>query len=151
MTQSGVWVGPRHFISTLHLHIWIGGEGHPSDSELEVMRSSGAIFEMETEICSNVMTEHSPKLKILTWSIPDDLGVFELDAKYPARTEWIDIDLLMERDELNVFGPNHRVACIGSSGKLTEGESAVVKNVVIGEMQNKLNSKLAQAILLVTH
>ncbi len=36
MTQTAIWIGPRHFISTLHLFHWI--QRHPSQEECEIFR-----------------------------------------------------------------------------------------------------------------
>lgn len=118
MSQSALWVGPRFLISALHLFNWPGNV--PTTQQCELLRLDGTTFHVESEITSSILSSNSPKVQLIAFSAENDLGVFKLQDQYPPSSDWIDLDLLMDRDEaaqMNIRSGS-KVACIGYSGQI---------------------------------
>jgi hypothetical protein len=114
--QSGLWVGPRLLISTLHLYHW--HSGRPSDAELDIVVQAGRLFDVEQEISSEFLCEHSAKVQLIRYSREHDLGIFRLRDQDSSRTDWLDVDYLMERDEVEKLLHHRLVGCLGYSDKI---------------------------------
>jgi hypothetical protein len=115
--QSGLWVGPRLLISTLHLYHWQSGQA--SDAELDIVVQEGRLFDVEQEISSEFLCEHSAKVQLIRYSREHDLGIFRLRDQDSSRTDWLDVDYLMERDEIEkLLLPHRLVGCLGYSDKI---------------------------------
>ena len=135
MTQTAIWIGPRLLLSTLHLRHWI--QGLPSNEECELVRQSGQTFDVETEICSQVLSAHSPKVQLVEFSAEDDIGIFKLQGGYSPRSDWVSPDWLMERDEAyrqNLMA-GRKVACVAYNGKIKEGDARRIKDEAAIQLQ----------------
>lgn len=128
MTQTAIWIGPRLLLSTLHLHQWI--QGYPSNEECDLLRKTGQTFDVESEICSQILSIFSPKVQLLEFSAEEDIGIFKLQDHYPPRSDYVNPDWLLERDEVyeRDLKPGWKVACVGYSGKISEEDAVKVKN-----------------------
>ncbi|KAK3172998.1 hypothetical protein OEA41_006326 [Lepraria neglecta] len=138
MTQTAIWVGPRLLLSTLHLHHWV--QALPSNEECDLVRKTGQTFDVESESCSHVLSVHSPKVQLLQFSAEDDIGIFKLQDCYPPRSDWVNPDWLMERDDayrhdLNV---GRKVACVAYNGKISEGDTRKIKDEAAIQLQKNL-------------
>ena len=144
--QSGIWVGPRLLLSTLHLCDWAGG--NPSIFELERIWSSGQTFEVEYEISSKVMSEYSLKVQLVGFCASNDIGIYQLQTGYPSRVDFVDPDLLLERDEFYRLHPQlrERVACVGFSGSIDATEAVLIRQ----EAQIQVQQRLQRSACLVS-
>ena len=118
-SQSGIWVGPRLLISTLHLYEYI--QGFPSHQECSFIKEKGILFGVESEISSQVLSSHSPKLRLIAFDIEHDIGLFKLVEEYPPNPVWADPKWIVERDEVPELGlkPGRKAACVGYNGHVT--------------------------------
>jgi hypothetical protein len=114
--QSGLWISPRVFVSTLHFHHWI--QGTPSTEKCELIHKSGQLFVVGSETCSQIISQFSSKVQLIDFSTKDDLGVFKLQDQYPLQIDHVNPDWLLDRDELykRDLKPGRKVACIGYKG-----------------------------------
>ena len=140
-SQSGMWVGPRILISTLHLYHWITGDNFPSDQELYLIKSQGITFEVETEISAQLLSDESPKVKLLACSKDNDLGIFELMPQYSDRTDYVDPNWLIERDEISqrFTTKDRRVACVGFNATIKPNDIQAIKTATATQLQNKMH------------
>ena len=138
MTQTAIWIGPRLLLSTLHIHHWI--QGLPSNEECDLVRKTGQTFDVESEICSQVLSLHSPKVQLLEFSAEDDIGIFKLQDQYPPREDFVNPNWLMERDEAyeQNLEPGRKVACVGYSGKISEEDARKIKDETSIQLQKDL-------------
>ena len=138
MSQTAIWVGPRLLLSTLHLHHWV--QGLPSNEECDLVRKSGQTFDVESEICSQVLSVHSPKVQLLEFSVKDDIAIFKLQDCYPPTSDWVNPDWLMERDDAykQDLNAGRKVACVAYNGKISEGDERKIKDEVASQLQKKL-------------
>ena len=138
MTQTAIWVGPRLLLSTLHLHPWV--QGLPSNEECDLVRKSGQTFDVETEICSQVLSVHSPKVQLVEFSAEDDIGIFKLQDCYPPRSDWVSPDWLMERDDAyrQNLTAGRKVACVAYDGNINEGDMRKIKDQAAMQLQMTL-------------
>ncbi|KAL8918898.1 MAG: hypothetical protein Q9208_007079 [Pyrenodesmia sp. 3 TL-2023] len=120
ISQSGVWVGPRIFLSTLHMHAW--RTGTPTEDECKMLIDRRTTFNVETEINARLLSDHSPKLQLISAEPKFDLGIFMLLDTSKARDQWAVPELLIERDEAgqSTLSPGRPVGCIGYSGRIHE-------------------------------
>lgn len=128
MSQTAIWIGPRLLLSTLHIHHWI--RGHPSFEECDIIRKEGNTFDVESEICSHVLSTFSPKVQLVDFSVPNDIGIFKLQDHYPPISDYVNMDWLLERDEMYERYPKaaQKVACVGYSGKIGDQDALKIKN-----------------------
>jgi hypothetical protein len=150
MTQTAIWVGPRLLLSTLHFRHWIRDQ--PSHEECELVRKMGETFNVESEICSQVLSEFSPKVQLVEFSAEHDLGLYKLQDHYPSRTEYLDPNWLMECDE--AYRANledgRNVACVVYSSKIShEDVTEVMKQAAI-QLQRTLSQFITQVSLYQT-
>ena len=138
MTQTAIWVGPRVLLSALHLYHWV--QGVPSTEECDLVRKTGQVFNVESEICSQVLSSHSPKVQLVEFSIEDDIGIFKLQDCYPPRPDWVDPDWLLDRDDAYIkkLSAGRKVACVGYSGKISEEDAKKIKNEAAIKLQENL-------------
>ncbi|CAO1605460.1 hypothetical protein XANCAGTX0491_008978 [Xanthoria calcicola] len=126
--QSGLWVGPRHFLSTLHMHRWITGK--PTAQECEVIVQAGISFSVETEIhCKLLGTDNDgPKLKLIGTMLEYDLGCFELINGCQDQEIWADLDWFLEREEVEQLNlqPKTQMACIGFNGSIQHHDRILI-------------------------
>lgn len=127
-TQSGFWVGPRLFVSTLHFHTWIGPGA--SFNECEQFRQSGVAFPVESEISRKLITESSPRAQLVAFDIDNDLGLFKLQGQYPDQEDFVDISWILERDEafINHLPVASKAACCGYSDAVSEEDSKHIQD-----------------------
>jgi len=138
MTQTAIWIGPRLLLSTLHFHHWV--QGLPSNEECDLVRKTGQTFDVETEICSQFLSVHSPKVQLLEFSAEDDIGIFKLQDRYPPRSDWVNPDWLMERDDAyrQDLNAGRKVACVVYNGKISEGDTRKIKDEAAIQLQKNL-------------
>ena len=138
MTQTAIWIGPRLLLSTLHFHHWI--QGLPSNEECELVRKTGQTFDVETEIRSEILSVHSPKVQLLEFSAENDIGIFKLQDRYPPRSDWASPDWLMERDDAfrQDLSAGQKVACVAYNGKISEGDARRIKDEAAIQLQKTL-------------
>ena len=137
MTQTAIWIGPRLLLSTLHLYQWV--QGLPSDEECELVRKKGLTFDVESEICSQVLSLHSPKVQLVEFSAKDDIGIFKLQENYPPRSEWVNIEWLMDRDEAYKLElkAGCKVACVAFNSKMTGEDRRNIKDEAARQLHQK--------------
>lgn len=97
-SQSGVWIGPRHILSTLHFYPWI--HNLPSHSICDEFRQRGVAFAVENEISQEIIDEYSPRVRLVGFDIDNDIGIFKLEDNYSDQTDFIDYQWIIERDEI---------------------------------------------------
>jgi len=138
MTQTAIWIGPRLLLSTLHFHHWV--QGLPSNEECDLVRKTGQTFDVETEICSQFLSVHLPKVQLLEFSVEDDIGIFKLQDRYPPRSDWVNPDWLMERDDAyrQDLNAGRKVACVVYNGKISEGDTRKIKDEAAIQLQKNL-------------
>ena len=126
-TQSGFWVGPRLFVSTLQFHSWIGPRA--SIEECELIRQIGIAFPVESEISRELLTEYSPRAQLVAFDIDNDLGLFKLQDQYPDQKDFVDISWILERDEAynSQWPVASKAACCGYSAAVSEKDSKHVQ------------------------
>ena len=127
-TQSGFWVGPRLFVSTLHFHTWIGPRA--SFNECEQCRKSGAAFPVESEISRQLITESSPGAQLVAFDIDNDLALFKLQDQYPDQKDFVDISWILKRDEAcnNQLPVESKAACCGYNAAVSEEDSKHIQD-----------------------
>lgn len=127
-TQSGFWVGPRLFVSTLHFHTWSGPCA--SLNECEQFRQSEIAFPVENEISRQLITKYSPRVQLVAFDIDNDLALFKLQGQYPDKKDFVDISWILERDEAynNQLPVASKAACCGYSGAVSEEASKQIQN-----------------------
>lgn len=127
-SQSGFWVGPRLFVSTLHFHTWIGPRA--SLGECEQFRQSGVTFPVESEISRQLITEYSPRAQLVAFDIDNDLGLFKLQDQYPDQKDFVEISWILERDEAydNQLPVASKAACCGYSAAVSETDSKHIQD-----------------------
>ncbi|KAL9605695.1 MAG: hypothetical protein Q9179_001115 [Wetmoreana sp. 5 TL-2023] len=145
MQQTAMWVGPRLLLSALQFQEWVTPV--PSDAELDVWVNNHVLFSVESEICSQSLSEFSPKVRLVAHSGPDDLGLFRLQDDYPPRREWIDVEWLWDRDQLYQQNPTKgtKVACIGYSSRIDGDDAKAVGNIAAISLQSILPPHLPYA------
>ena len=128
MTQSGFWVGPRLFMSTLHFHSWIGK--YASFNECEEFRQIGVAFPVETEISRQVVDAYSPCVQLIAFDINNDVGLFRLQDRYPDQPNFVDVNWLLERDDAysRQLPVGCKAACCGYSTTVSEDDSRKVQD-----------------------
>ena len=131
MTQSAVWIGPRLLLSTLLLYRW--PNNHPTDHECEDLRQKPMSLSVETEICSQVLSSASPKVKLVQYSTSADLGIFKLQDGYPSRPDWVDIDWLMDGNEAYGFKKGCKAACVAYNGRMNEQDAKEAKRLALSQ------------------
>ena len=139
MTQSGLWVGPRLLLSTLHIHTFV--QGIPSRGECELIRQSGQTFDVESEISSQVLSTHSPKVQLLDFSAEDDIGIFRLQDSFTPRENFVDPEWLMERNEVynNHLPPGSNVGCLGYNSRISDDDKRRVTEIAASKLQLELH------------
>ena len=137
-SQSGLWVGPRLLLSTLHLQKW--AQDSPTDAELQAYVDSVQLFEVESEITSVVLNNHAPKARLIDFSAKHDLGLFQLLDNYSDTVHHVTADSLIEVDEFYELHPQPglKAACVGYSGRISESEAAQLRQVAQGVVQQRL-------------
>jgi hypothetical protein len=127
-SQSGFWVGPRVFLSTLHFHDWIGT--FASLGECELFKQAGVVFSVESEISRQVLTQYSPHVQLIAFNIDNDMGLFRLQDHYPDQSNFIDINWLLERDDAfsNQLPVESKAACCGYSAAVSAEESREIQD-----------------------
>jgi hypothetical protein len=149
-TQTAIWVGPRLLLSTLHFRHWI--QDQPSNEECELVRKMGETFNVESEICSQVLSEFSPKVQLVKFSAEHDIGLYKLQDHYPSRTEYLDPNWLMECDE--AYRANledgRNVACVGYSSKISHEDATEVMEQAAIQLQRTLSQFTTQVSLYQT-
>ena len=145
MIQTAIWIGPPSPV-TLYMPPWVSGL--PSSEECDSIRRTGQTFAVESEICSQVLSAHSPKVQLLEHSTEDDIGIFELQDNYPSRSDWVNSDWLMERDHAYTsdLKAGRKVACVGHSGKVGEDDVRKIKR----EAAIRVHKGLPQSAALVS-
>lgn len=136
--QSGIWVGPRLFLSTLHMHEWKSGE--PTKQECDELIESGKTFSVETEINSMLLLPGSPKVQLVAAHQDYDLGLFRLLDNYPPRTTWYEPDGLIEHDQAGQSGlsAGRKIACVGFSQKLHDDDRQRILYQAAIKLQHRL-------------
>lgn len=147
MAQTAIWVGPRLLLSTLQFRHWI--QDQPSHEECELVRKIGETFNVESEICSQVLSEFSPKVQLVEFSAEHDIGLYKLQDHFPSRTEYLNPDWLMECDE--AYSANledgRSIACVGYNSKIShEDATEVIKQAAI-QLQRTLPQFATQVSL----
>ena len=118
MTQSAIWVGPRLLLSALHFRQWI--QDKPSYEECLLVQETGEKFIVESEISSQVLSEFSPKVELFGFNAEHNIGIYRLLDEYPARTEYLDPDWLIEGKEIGgAYLEGRNVACVGYNSKIS--------------------------------
>ncbi|KAL8958306.1 MAG: hypothetical protein Q9183_005864, partial [Haloplaca sp. 2 TL-2023] len=149
--QSGLWIGPRHFLSTLHCHRWITGK--PTKQECDLIVESGMQFNVETNIHSRLFFgtdgHASSRVKMIDFATQQDLGVFQLMDHYPDQASYSDPDWLLERNEavLSEMKAGQKMGCIGFSGKIDDEDDQVTILQQLAEnmsLQQQQQHKLPQ-------
>lgn len=133
-SQSFFWVGPRLLISTLNFHHWLGE--HPTSEECQIFVQNGVLLGVETEISSKVLGHHSPKVRLMNYSVKDDLGLFALDGQYPDQQDFIPSSTLIERDEICQHGlsSSTKAACIGFSDRMNQIDAQMIVQSAASEL-----------------
>lgn len=138
MIQSGIWIGPRLLIATLHIHDWI--RKYPSNEECQVLRDSDHTFRVESEISSQILSEFSPQLKLIHFCVQNDIGIFKLLDHYPPRSDWVRPELLMEREE--VYQQNlqagRKLACLGFNAGVSELDGRMIQQEAAVQLRKQL-------------
>lgn len=132
MTQSAIWIGPRLLLSTLRFRHWI--KGQPTHEGCDLVRKTNETFSVESEICSLVLSEFSPKVQLIEYSAEHGIGIYRLQDHYSSRTEYGDPDWLVECDEdFNANLENgQNAACVGYNDKISpEDSQEVMKQAAI--------------------
>lgn len=150
MTQTAIWVGPRLLLSTLHFRHWI--QDQPSHEECELVRKMGETFNVESEICSQVLSEFSPKVQLVEFSAEHDIGLYKLQDHYSSRTEYLDPNWLMELDE--VYRVNledgRNIACVGYNSKISPEDATEVMKQAAIQLQRTLSQSTTKVNLYQT-
>lgn len=135
-SQSGFWVGPRLFLSTLHFHTWIGM--FASFNECEQFRQAGVVFPVATEISRKVLNEYSPRVQLIAFDIGNDVGLFRLQNHFPDQENFIDISWLLEWDDArkNQLQQGSSAACCGFSAAVGEDESKQIQDQAAHYLSN---------------
>ena len=128
ISQSGFWVGPRLFFSTLHFHHWIGN--FASANECDQFRLTGVAFPVETEISRQVLSQYSPRVQLVAFNLDNDMGLFRLQDHYPDQSNFIDISWLLERDDAfsNQLPVGSKAACCGFSATVSAEGSRKIQD-----------------------
>lgn len=115
-------------LSTLHFNIL--SQGRASKEECEFVRQSSLTFDVESEICSQVLSFHSRKVQLLEFNAEHDIGIFKLLDRYPPISDWIDVDWLLERDKIYELNPiaGSKVACVVYNGPVNEEDARSIRN-----------------------
>lgn len=126
-TQSAVWIGPRLLLSALHFHDWF--QRDPTRGECQAVLESNQTFTVESEICSQILSQHSLKVRLVSFDTENYVGIFMLDEKYAPRSEWVQLDWLIERDQMYEKGldAGRKVACIGYNARVSEGDEKKIR------------------------
>ena len=149
MTQSAIWVGPRLLLSALHFRHWI--QNGPSHEECVLVREMGETFNVESEISSQVLSEFSPKVKLLWFSAEHDTGLYRLLDDYPARTEYLDPNWLLEGDEIRgAYLDGQNVACVGYNSKISSEDAKEVVARAAIKLERTLQQSITQLSLYQT-
>ena len=124
--QSCIWVGPRLLISTLHFHPWVGE--YPTVSECEIFKNAGTLFHVENEISMMLLGPYSVTVRLVSFSVDNDIGIFKLHDTFPDRPDYINYNCLIERDEVHQQGirPGTKAACVGFSAAIPEKEASMI-------------------------
>ena len=112
-------------------------EETPSDEERELVRKNGLTFDVESEVCSQVLSLHSPKVQLLEFSAKDDIGIYELQDNYPSRSTWMNLEWLIERDDVYRLDlkARRKVACVAYNGKVTEEDTRDIRDEAARQLQ----------------
>lgn len=138
MSEFGLWVSPRLLLSSLHLYDW--PTGGPTFSVCEMLRLSGQTFHVESEITSQVLSENSPKVQLIAFSVEHDVGLFKLQDDCLSNSDWVEIDWLLERDEVvqAKVSPGQKVACVGYSGKVENNDAWEISMEIAVQLRLRL-------------
>ena len=58
--------------------------------ECESNRKTGQTFDVESEISSQVLSAHSPKVQLLDFSAEIDIGIIRLQDRFASRENFVD-------------------------------------------------------------
>lgn len=72
-TQSAVYIGPRLLLSALLFHDWFKRE--PKRGECQAVIESNQTIAVESEICSQVLSQHSLKVRLVSFDTENDVGI----------------------------------------------------------------------------
>jgi hypothetical protein len=149
MMQTAIWVGPRLLLSALHFRHWI--QHQPSREECELVQKMGETFSVESEITSQVFSEFSPKVKLIEFSAEHDVGLYRLLDDYPARTEYLDPNWLLEGDEIRgAYLDGQNVACVGYNSKISSEDAKEVVARAAIKLERTLQQSITQLSLYQT-
>lgn len=139
-SQSGLWISPRHFLSTLHFHKWITGK--PTKEECQVIVAAGLQFQVETEISSRLLgaDRHGSRLVMIDFSPELDLGLFTLTDDSPNQAVYSSPEWLLERNEAGTSGMSvgQKMGCIGFNGKIEYDDQVKIVQQAEKMLQQKL-------------
>lgn len=128
ISQSGFWVGPRVFLSTLHFNKWAGS--FASSAECEQFKQAGTTFPVESEISKTILTQYSPHVQLIAFSIENDMGLFKLQDHYPDQSNYVDLSWLLERDDAfsNKLLVGSKAGCCGYSALVSDKDSQEIQD-----------------------
>ncbi len=137
-TQSGFWVSPIHFISTLHLYPKTNtGEARKcTNDDLELIKTESTKDDtLRVSSMHIAFKDYSsdPAVKLLCWNLKTDLGVFEAkDVTFKAQ-HFVPVNMLF--DTYNTGGidvTNLRVAVISynAENRNSEREKNILQSYV---------------------
>ncbi|KAL8994378.1 MAG: hypothetical protein Q9169_005642 [Polycauliona sp. 2 TL-2023] len=139
-SQSGIWIGPRHFLSTLHMHSWI--DGTPSQGEIDVALQSTVSFDVETEIFSRLLgsDREGVRVRLVDALLDQDLGVFELLEECEDQDVWTDVGCLMECEEVmkGELKSGMRMAWVGFNGRIRNEDRWKIQDQVYRGLRGKV-------------
>lgn len=144
--QSCFWVGPRLLLSTLHFNKWTHTD--PTTYECDGFLQNAIPLHVETEISTKLLGKLSPTVRLISFSVENDIGLFKLDDTFPDRQDYIDYHWLIERDELvqQDIAPRTKATCVGFSSEIAEAEAIDIGR----EVMQDLNRQIPQAAVSVS-
>ncbi|KAL8870924.1 MAG: hypothetical protein Q9174_003141 [Haloplaca sp. 1 TL-2023] len=142
-TQSGLWIGPRHFLSTLHFHRWITGK--PTKEECDVITRLKMKFNVETEIYSRLLLgsdrRQGSHLIMTEFDTELDIGLFELTDESPNQDVYSSPEWLMERNEAgsSEMRAGQKVGCIGFNSRIEHDDQVKILHQAANMLQNRVS------------
>lgn len=138
--ESGIRVGPRLVISTLHMHSWIN---RPSSQECDLLIQNKSTHLVDNETSLELTSEEgSSHFELIGYNVASDLGIFRLKDGFQPHPEWIDIDNLMEEDEVDtLISPGQMVGCVGFNGPVAPEDHHLVQFYLKAALSNNMWSE----------
>ena len=110
----------------------------PCVQELQTLVDIRQPFDVESEVTSQILSNHSAKVRLRAFDVPGDIGIFTLFDAYPSVPDHVNPEWLLERDEvanINDIDVTRKVACIGYNSVISDQDERKVKAEAARQLQ----------------